>query len=78
MQNLLCGPCAQKSTLELPKRIELANARKLDVEYLCPGCGKVHAWTLPQVETVASAAEETEETGVNEEKPEVYIQGRLF
>lgn len=75
MQSLLCGPCAQKNSLELPERIKLANARKLDVEYLCSGCGKVHAWTLPQVEVVAAAIVETDEI---EEKPEVFIQGRLF
>lgn len=73
LKNLLCGPCALKDSLELKERIELANSRKLDVEYLCPGCGKVHSWTFPQVEAVAIV-----ETGVIEEKPEVFIQGRLF
>ncbi|MEK5586686.1 hypothetical protein MKZ21_30975 [Paenibacillus sp. FSL P2-0536] len=78
MKNLLCGSCALKAGLELKDRMELANSRKLDVEYHCLGCGKVHSWTFKRngdetVETV-----EIVETSEIEEKSEIFIQTRLF
>ncbi|MEK5400663.1 hypothetical protein [Paenibacillus sp. FSL K6-2859] len=75
MKNLLCGSCAIKAALELKDRIELANSRKLGVEYHCLGCGKVHSWTFPQVEEEAAAIEETD---VIEEKQEKFVQETLF
>jgi hypothetical protein len=81
MKNILCGSCALKAGLELKDRMELANSRKLDVEYHCLGCGKVHSWTFKRnreetggmVETV-----EIVETSEIEEKSEIFIQTRLF
>ncbi|MFD5023372.1 hypothetical protein ACFWMP_31245 [Paenibacillus sp. NPDC058367] len=81
MKNLLCGSCAIKASLELSERLELANSRKLGVDYHCLGCGKVHSWTFKRngeetggmVETV-----EIVETSEIEEKSEIFIQTRLF
>lgn len=78
MKNLLCGSCALKASLELSERIELANARKLNVEYHCLGCKKNHSWTLPKVEAVAAAIVNTVDTVEIEKKSEIYIQTRLF
>jgi RNase P subunit RPR2 len=81
MKNLLCGSCALKASLDLSERLEIANSRKLGVEYHCLGCGKVHSWTFKRngeetdemVERV-----ETVETSEIEEESEIFIQTRLF
>lgn len=78
MEKIICGACALKADLNLSTRIHLANSRKLGVEYLCPGCGKVHSWTLPQLPQVEEVAAAIEETNVIEEKREVFVQGTLF
>lgn len=81
MKNLLCGSCALKAALELKDRIELANSRKLDVEYHCLGCGKVHSWTFKRNGEETGEMVETGEIvemGEIEEKSEIFIQTKLF
>lgn len=80
MKNLLCGSCALKAGLELKDRMELANSRKLDVEYHCLGCGKVHSWTFKRngEETDETETVEIVETSEIGEKSEIFIQTRLF
>jgi predicted RNA-binding Zn-ribbon protein involved in translation (DUF1610 family) len=82
MEKLICGPCAQKVELLLATRINMAKARKLDVEYVCPECGSTHAWTYGRgAEDLPALPPQLPETAQNEEiQPlkETFIQTRLF